>query len=219
VAFRLWVPGQVRGSHYEDPPLFSSEARPLVGQSIRQTAVAAVFELFKTHLGDQWRVGDWAGLRAAAKAAELPFLRALPFAEAPPQNLREYDPEWARAFLDGTMTASCPYERMLASVKVPVLFTHHGRHVDEATGRLIGAVSDLQASRAGELIKAAGVPYEYVSLPDAAHAMHAADPPRFVEILTRWAKALPALKVTSSDLLPANSRQAGEAAANVAKLT
>jgi pimeloyl-ACP methyl ester carboxylesterase len=186
------LPGQVRGAHYEDPPLFSSEVRPLVGQSIRQTAVAGVFELFRTHLGDQWRVGDWAGLRAAAKAADSPFLRALPFAEEPPQNLKEYDPEWARAFLDGTMTASCPYERMLASVKVPVLFTHHGRFVDEATGRLIGAVSDLQAARAGEIIKAAGVPYEYVSLPDAAHAMHAADPSRFADVLSRWAKTLPA---------------------------
>jgi acetyl esterase/lipase len=60
----------------------------------------------------------------------------------------------------------------------------------EATGRLVGRISDLQASRAGEIIKAAGVPYEYVSLPDAAHAMHAADPPRFADILTRWAKAL-----------------------------
>jgi pimeloyl-ACP methyl ester carboxylesterase len=90
------------------------------------------------------------------------------------------------------MTAGCPYERMLGRVKVPVLFTHHGRHVDEATGRLTGAVSDLQASRAGEIIKAAGVQYEYVSLPDAAHAMHAADPSRFADILTRWAKALPA---------------------------
>jgi pimeloyl-ACP methyl ester carboxylesterase len=176
-------PGQVRGSHYEDPPLFSSEVRPLYGQGIRQTAIASIFELFMTHLGDQWRVGDWAGLRAAA---------ALPFPEEPPQNLREYDPEWARAFVEGTMTASCRYERMLAAVKVPVLFTHHGRHVDEATGRLMGAISDLQASKAGEIIKAAGAPYEYVSLPNAAHAMHAADPPRFADSLTRWAKALPA---------------------------
>lgn len=178
------LPGQVRGAHYEDPPLFSSEVRPLYGQSIRQTAIWPVFELFTTYLGDQWRIGDWAGLRAAAAA--------MPFPEEPPQNLKEYDPEWARAFVEGTMTTGCPYERMLARVKVPVLFSHHGRQIDEATGRLTGAVSDLQAARAGEIIKAAAAPYEYVSLPDAAHAMHAADPPRFADILTRWAKALPA---------------------------
>jgi hypothetical protein len=35
---------------------------------------------------------------------------------------------------------------MLAGVKVPVLFTHHFRLVDPATGVLMGAVSDLQAS-------------------------------------------------------------------------
>ena len=34
---------------------------------------------------------------------------------------------------------------MLRSVKVPVLFTHHFRMIDEATGALMGASSDLQA--------------------------------------------------------------------------
>ena len=40
----------------------------------------------------------------------------------PPQNLKEYDREWARAFLEGTVAQSCPHERLLAQVKVPVLF-------------------------------------------------------------------------------------------------
>src|SRR5580765_3162530 len=43
------MPGQVRGSHYEDPPLFSSEVNPLYGQSIRQSTVrrgvSAVLEI------------------------------------------------------------------------------------------------------------------------------------------------------------------------------
>ncbi|MFI4934016.1 MAG: alpha/beta fold hydrolase [Caulobacterales bacterium] len=181
------LPGQVRASHYEDPPLFASELSPLYGQSVRQSIVGPMFELFKTYLGDQWRIGDWAGLRAAAQAA-----RSIPFGEQPPQNLKEYDPEWARAFWEGTVGMSCRHERMLASVKVPVLMTHHARHVDPATGRLIGALSDLQASRVGEIVRAAGVAFDYVSLPDAAHAMHNADPPRFVEALSQWAKSLPA---------------------------
>jgi hypothetical protein len=33
---------------------------------------------------------------------------------------------------------------------------------------------------------------EYVSLPSAAHAMHAADPNLFAETVTAWAKKLPA---------------------------
>ena len=179
-------PGQVRGAHYEDPPLFTSETSPLYGQSIRQSVVGSMFEMFKTYLGDQWRIGDWAGMRTAAQAA-----RSTPFGEQPPQNLKEYDPEWARAFWEGTVGASCRHERMLASVKVPVLFTHHARHVDPDTGRLFGAITDLQAARVGEIIGAAGVPFEYVSLPDAAHAMHNADTARFAQVLGKWAKALP----------------------------
>jgi pimeloyl-ACP methyl ester carboxylesterase len=81
---------------------------------------------------------------------------------------------------------------MLAQVKVPVLFTHHARHVIAETGNLVGALSDIQAAKACELVKAAGVEMEYASLPDAAHAMHQADPPRFAKIVTDWARGLKA---------------------------
>jgi pimeloyl-ACP methyl ester carboxylesterase len=179
------LPGQIRAAHYEDPPLFASETTPACGQSIRQSVVGPMFELFKTYLGDQWRIGDWAGMRAAAIAA-----RSFPIAEEPAQNLKEYDPEWARAFWEGTVAASCRHERMLAAVKVPVLLTHHSRVVDPETGRLIGALSDLQAARVGAIVKATGVAYDYFSLPDAAHAMHNADPRRFADVLGTWAKGL-----------------------------
>lgn len=45
---------------------------------------------------------------------------------------------------------------MLSAVKVPVLFTHHFRLVEEETGALMGAISDLQARQADKLITAAG---------------------------------------------------------------
>src|SRR4030095_6114452 len=106
-------PGQVRAAHYEDPPLFSSEVSPSCGPAIRQHIVGRMFGLFSKHLGDQWSVGDWDGLRAAGGM----------FPEEPPQNLKEYDPEWARAFTTGTVGANCDHARMLAGVKVPVLFT------------------------------------------------------------------------------------------------
>lgn len=73
----------------------------------------------------------------------------------------------------------------------PVLFTHHGRYIDEQSGGLIGAISDMQAARVCELVAAAGQPIEYQSLPDAAHGTYAADPTRFVRILTDWAEKLP----------------------------
>ena len=49
--------------------------------------------------------------------------------DEPPQNLKEYDPEWARAFLSGTATINCDHAQMLRRVKVPVLFTHHFRQM------------------------------------------------------------------------------------------
>jgi hypothetical protein len=41
----------------------------------------------------------------------------------PPQHLKEYDPEWGRAFWTGTVGAACDHERMLRAVEVPVLLT------------------------------------------------------------------------------------------------
>jgi hypothetical protein len=40
---------------------------------------------------------------------------------------------------------------MLARVKVPVLLTHHFRKVDDATGGLLGALSDQPPRRQGAL--------------------------------------------------------------------
>ena len=192
------MPGQVRGAHYEDPPLFSSETDPLYGQSIRQTTVSASFQAFSKFLGDQWSIGDWKGLVASRAVAARPsscgqnrgpqggnpLLAAGAGGLEPPQMLKEYDPEWGRAFLEGTVGQSCPHERMLAQVKVPVLFTHHARAIDPATGQLSGALSDLQATKVKEIVTTAGQSCEYVSLPDAAHAMHQADPARFAQVLT-----------------------------------
>jgi len=185
------LPGQLRGAVWEDPPFFASETRPLVGQSIKQS-IGPLFRLNSVYLGDQWRVGDWEGLRKAAAGDPSPFLRMLPLPPEPPQNLREYDPEWGRAFWEGTVAQSCPHETLLAQVKVPVLFTHHARIVNPETGNLLGALSDIQASKVRALVGAAGVPIEYVSLPDAAHALHFADPERFAQVAGGWAKRLPA---------------------------
>lgn len=68
----------------------------------------------------------------------------------------------------------------------------HARIVIPDSGNLLGALSDLQAVKVRELVGAAGVPIEYVSLPDAAHAMHAADPERCVQVVSGWAKRLTA---------------------------
>lgn len=181
-------PAQVRGAHYEDPPLFSSETDTSAGQSLRQ-AIGAMFRLWSNYLGDQWSVGDWDGLRAAAPDLLPRWAAGLSSADTPPQNLKEYDPEWGRAFWEGTVAASCDHARMLASVRVPVLLTHHFRKIRDDTGMLAGALSDLQARRACDLVTAAGQPVDYRSFPTMGHSMHGQDPALFTQTLVAWASA------------------------------
>jgi pimeloyl-ACP methyl ester carboxylesterase len=182
-------PGLVRAAHYEDPPLFSSQTNPAVGPSIRQS-IGPMFAVYAKYLGDQWDVGDWAGLVANARGEMHPWMAALPLpAAGPPQNLKEYDPEWARAFWTGTVAASCDHIRMLQAAKVPVLFTHHFRRVDE-TGLLMGAITDLQAQKVRELIEATGQPFDYRSFPTMGHSMHGQDPKLFADTLSDWAAGL-----------------------------
>lgn len=184
-------PGQVVAACYEDPPLFSSEVRPAVGPGIRQS-IGPMFDLWSTYLGDQWSIGAWDAMRAAASDRLPGVLALLPIGEQPRQDLKEYDPEWGRAFWTGTVAASCDHERMLRSVKVPhVLLTHHMRRVDEATGRLFGAMTDQQAARAQELLREAGVSVTYREFPTSMHQMHGTEPDVFVDALTGWVDGLP----------------------------
>jgi len=186
-------PGQILAAHYEDPPLFSSELVPSVGPGVRQS-IGPVFELFNRYLGDQWSVGDWDGLTTAMRSALPPPLQlvgaAFGVGEEPPQNLKEYDPEWGRAFWTGTVSEGCRHDKMLASVRVPVLFTHHFRVIDGATGTLLGATSDLQAIRVRELVTGAGNACEYLSMPTMGHALHDQDPDLFCATLGSWVDSL-----------------------------
>ena len=185
-------PGQVRSACYEDPPLFSSELHTSCGHSIHQ-AIGGMFALWSKYLGDQWSVGDWEGMAAAAPR-ELPprlvFLARMFGGGEPPQNLKEYDPEWARAFATGTVAATCDHARMLSCVKVPVLLTHHFHAIDEASGGLLGALSDLQAARVRELVAAAGQRIDYKSFPTMGHSMHGQDPKLFRDTLVEWAASI-----------------------------
>jgi pimeloyl-ACP methyl ester carboxylesterase len=198
-------PEQIRGAVLEDPPLFASEVDPACGHSIRQ-ALGPLFSYFHKWLGDQQTIGNWEGMQAAART-ELPpeigialqtmqvtrpgAAGAEPAApDAPPQNLREYDPEWASAFVTGRASASCDHARMLASVRTPILLTQHFSTVDEGTGRLLGALSDEQVQRARELVTDAGQPFDHLSLPEMAHAMHAQDPVLFTKTIADWSSTV-----------------------------
>ncbi len=180
-------PGQVVGAMYEDPPLFASEVRPAIAPGIRQS-IGPMFHLWSTFLGDQWSIGAWDAMREGASDFLPEHMRSFPVPEEPPQALKEYDPEWGRAFWTGTVAASCDHERMLRSVKTPaVLLTHHMRVVNEENGFLFGAMSDQQATRVRELLEGAGVEVTYRSFPDVGHSMHGERPELFVETLLDWA--------------------------------
>jgi pimeloyl-ACP methyl ester carboxylesterase len=193
-------PGMLRGAHYEDPPLFTSEVAPERGPGIRQGIVGPMLGLHNKYLGDQWTIGDEEGLARAMQEGLRPQLaeRIAKFLPSHPggmaarqQMIREYDPEWARAFLSGTVAASCDHAQMLAAVKCPVLFTHHFRWFDEKSGILLGAISDHQVERVRELINAAGQPFVYQSLPEIGHMLHFLDPTLFARLVTEWAGTLP----------------------------
>lgn len=194
-------PGQLRGAVCEDPPLFASETHPACGHSIRQS-LGPMFALANKYLGDQWTIGDWAGMQAAAPQ-EVPLhvlgalvrmgLAAPPNPDGPsgpPQHFREYDPEWAASFWTGAASASCDHERMLSSVRTPILITQHWREIDPGSGALMGAVSDQQVARARQLITEAGQSCQVVDLPDMAHSMHKRDPEKFTQIVHQWAARL-----------------------------
>src|SRR5262249_4704372 len=101
-----------------------------------------------------------------------------------------YDPEWGRAFWTGSVAASCDHERMLRSVKVPVLVTHHLRVTDDATCFLFGAMSDQQAERVQYLLRSAGVPGAYRSFRTVGHSLHGDKPELYVDTLLDWVKSL-----------------------------
>ena len=198
-------PGQVRAVVWEDAPLFASELNPSCGQSIRQ-AVGPLFALSSKWLGDQWTIGDWKGMSAAFQTELPPWMpasiqrmsttRPQPIdstasgPDQPPQNMKEYDPEWGRAFVTGTATTGCDHAHMLSSVRVPALLTHHYRDIDPQTGSLMGAISDQQAQRVRQLITDAGQRFEYLSFPDMAHSMHAQDPELFTRTVVDFSSTL-----------------------------
>src|SRR5665213_879869 len=74
------------------------------------------------------------GDRQRGDASEASRGRCCERIGGPPQNFKEYDPEWARAFTAGTAMSGCDHVRMLESVRVPVLFTHHFRQLEAGTG-------------------------------------------------------------------------------------
>ena len=215
-------PGQIRGAILEDAPLFASELITTTGPGIRQ-GMGLTMALSHKWLGDQWSIGDWAGMQRAAMAGEIPTwlakgLTAManaadgpPDPNVVPQNMREYDPEFGLSFYNGTATRNVSHEQMLSAIRVPILLTHHFHEVDGETGAVLGALTDQQAARARELVTRAGQVFTTRDLPGMAHQMHQQDPQLFADIVDEFAVTL--------DSDPAQARGDGQAGTLVAPRT
>ncbi|KAK0391572.1 hypothetical protein NLU13_1072 [Sarocladium strictum] len=188
------LPSQILGAVLEDPPIFSSQLSPPVGQSAKQGFALPLFRAWTKWLGPQWSIGDEEGFKRGI-TKELPswFTGAIARAtEAGLQTIetglppRYYDPGWASAFADGSIDVNCDQEAMLKQVKVPILLTHHLRYVDPVSGNLIGAVSDLQVAHAKRLVEGTGNSFTVLSFPKHQHSMHGTDPVTYVTTITNW---------------------------------
>ena len=189
----LGKPDQLPAACYEDPPLFARIGSTAGDGARNRQSIGPMFDLWSTYLGDQWSIGSWDAMRAAAPERLPGWMHVFPIGDEPSQELKDYDPEWGRAFWAGTVGASCDHEQMLRSVKVPhVLLTHHFRHVDESSGTLMGALADVQAARVQELLRGAGATVEYRSFPTVGHSMHGTEPDLYVETLLAWTDSLDA---------------------------
>ncbi|WP_245722145.1 hypothetical protein [Nocardia crassostreae] len=107
----------------------------------------------------------------------------------PVQHLKEYDPEWALAWVTDAANAGCDHATMLAQNKVPALLTHHFHMTDPDTGQLMGAMTDIQAQQARRLLETTGQPVTYTPL-DAPHTMHDPEPELYVKVVTEWIATL-----------------------------
>ena len=150
-------------------------------------------ESLTAYLGPQWSVGDWDGLVDANRTLMAPdaFRARFGGGTEPTQQLKEYDPEWAKACFEGTISASCDHAKMLSSVKCPVLFTRHGKFLTTISGTLMGAVADEQMVQIEKLIKGTGQPFTFHAFPKMSHSMHGQDPALYVKTILDWEKTLP----------------------------
>lgn len=181
------------GTIYEDPPLFASEARPAVGQSVLRTVAGPYFDLWYKWLGGQWTIGDKTGMNSSTAKEIPPWIQQyLTPGQGPAGldiDLDEYDPEWGHAFVTGSIGAACDHQTLLTQVKkdVPVFMTHHFAANDPTTGNLLGAVSAVQVGYVQDLIAANGNgSFTLQNFPTASHNLHGTQPAVYVEAITSW---------------------------------
>ncbi len=94
------------------------------------------------------------------------------------KSLSMFDPDFARAFVDGRFYEGLNHEQALKQTKCPMLLIHASWHRYPDYG-LVGAMDDDDAKRIMQLVPQA----KYVRV-DANHVVHSFKPKLYVELLT-----------------------------------
>lgn len=95
-----------------------------------------------------------------------------------------YDPEFTRAFLDGTAAQGFDHAETLSRVECPMLLMHANWFLHEQFG-LVGAMTDEDATRVQGLVR----DVRYVSI-HSGHVIHQEMPPRFVQEIVAFAEEI-----------------------------
>ncbi|MFC8192133.1 alpha/beta fold hydrolase [Cellulomonas sp. NPDC057328] len=102
------------------------------------------------------------------------------------RSLSMFDPDFARAFVDGRFYGDFSHEAALRALTCPLLLLHGRWHRSERFG-LVGALDDDDARRIRELVP--GTVYRRV---DANHVLHRYRPREYVREVVELASGVPA---------------------------
>lgn len=208
----LWcaanLPDRVRAAVLEDAPVFSAELprfrdRDRYVHRGLEHAVAALGDLQHRDLADYLRGQELPVSESRARRVPEWFLTLLsgrlqtspdgllhewwlpPTVRRLFASLAMFDPDVARAFLDGRVYEGLDHAEALSRVRCSMLVLHADWHRFAAHG-LVGAMDDDDAARIRRL--APGSRYERVH---ANHVIHRYRRRRFVRALTQFAQAPP----------------------------
>lgn len=203
------APDLVRAIVLEDPPLFRCDYPHILGTWVYDTWLAftrtavsgggGFTRLYLDHIVPNIRqAGDVmsAKLPAAPIISLIGILIALQQALRPgkpidlpflPKRARimmrgtsQFDGNFARAFVDGSMGEAFDHAETLSRIKQPVLFLHANHMVRD--GRLLGALDDADVLRVAGLVTG---PWKYVRM-DCGHAIPLLAPEQEAREICDW---------------------------------
>ncbi|KAI1277928.1 Alpha/Beta hydrolase protein [Xylaria sp. FL0933] len=97
------------------------------------------------------------------------------------RGMSQFDGNFSRAFVDGSMGKDFDHAETLARIDVPVLFLH-ARYFMMQDGRLMGALTDEDVERVKDLVKG---PWKYVKM-DCGHAIAIDAPEQEAREIRSW---------------------------------